>query len=55
MFGKQNFILLINEIEIFFFVSGYLKDKTVLLVTHQLQYLSNVDKIIILENVSNNV
>lgn len=33
-------------------VCGYLKNKTVVLVTHQLQYLQNVDNIVILNNVS---
>ncbi|KAB0797841.1 hypothetical protein PPYR_08834 [Photinus pyralis] len=31
-------------------INGYLKGKTVLLVTHQLQFLKDVDSIIILEN-----
>lgn len=31
-------------------ISGYLKDKTVILITHQLQYLKEVDHIIILNN-----
>ncbi|XP_063913156.1 probable multidrug resistance-associated protein lethal(2)03659 isoform X2 [Zophobas morio] len=31
-------------------ITGYLKDKCVVLVTHQIQYLSNVDKIYVLEN-----
>lgn len=31
-------------------ITGYLREKTVILVTHQLQYLKEVDQIIILEN-----
>lgn len=31
-------------------VTGYLREKTVILITHQLQYLKEVDQIIILEN-----
>ncbi|KAK4880755.1 hypothetical protein RN001_008901 [Aquatica leii] len=31
-------------------IKGYLKEKTVILITHQLQYLKDVDYIIILEN-----
>ncbi|KAL1140805.1 hypothetical protein AAG570_000733 [Ranatra chinensis] len=31
-------------------ITGYLKNKTIILVTHQLQYLNNVDNIILLEN-----
>lgn len=31
-------------------ITGYLRDKTVILITHQLQYLKEVDQIIILEN-----
>ncbi|KAF5306629.1 hypothetical protein FQA39_LY08818 [Lamprigera yunnana] len=31
-------------------ICGYLKNKTVILVTHQLQYLHQVDRIIVLEN-----
>lgn len=33
-------------------ISGFLKNKTVILVTHQLQYLQSVDHIVILNNVS---
>lgn len=33
-------------------ITGFLKDKTVVLVTHQLQYLKNVDQLILLNNVS---
>lgn len=29
----------------------YLKQKTCILVTHQIQYLANVDQIILMENV----
>lgn len=32
-------------------ILGYLKEKTCILITHQLQYLSNVDYIILMENV----
>ncbi|XP_073971778.1 probable multidrug resistance-associated protein lethal(2)03659 [Rhodnius prolixus] len=31
-------------------IQGYLRNKTVMLITHQLQYLENVDQIILLEN-----
>ncbi|KAF5283712.1 hypothetical protein FQR65_LT13747 [Abscondita terminalis] len=31
-------------------IKGYLRDKTIILITHQLQYLKDVDHIIILEN-----
>ncbi|KAL0281168.1 UNVERIFIED_CONTAM: hypothetical protein PYX00_002233 [Menopon gallinae] len=31
-------------------ITGFLRDKTVVLVTHQLQYLKNVDNIVILKN-----
>lgn len=31
-------------------ITGYLREKTVILITHQLQYLKEVDQIIILEN-----
>ncbi|CAF0866320.1 unnamed protein product, partial [Brachionus calyciflorus] len=31
-------------------INGYLKDKTVIFVTHQLQYLSQVDDIIVIKN-----
>ncbi|KAK9504179.1 hypothetical protein O3M35_010567 [Rhynocoris fuscipes] len=31
-------------------IQGYLKNKTVMLITHQLQYLEKVDQIILLEN-----
>ncbi|XP_060872281.1 probable multidrug resistance-associated protein lethal(2)03659 isoform X3 [Metopolophium dirhodum] len=31
-------------------IKGYLKEKTCILVTHQIQYLSNVDQIILMEN-----
>lgn len=34
--------------------SGYLKKKTVLLITHQLQYLEQVDQLVLIENVSKN-
>jgi len=30
----------------------YLKEKTCILVTHQIQYLTNVDQIVLMENVS---
>lgn len=45
------FLKLINKFSLFFFVSGYLKKKTVILITHQLQYLDSVDQIVLLENV----
>ncbi|XP_014275661.1 probable multidrug resistance-associated protein lethal(2)03659 [Halyomorpha halys] len=31
-------------------IQGYLKNKTVILITHQLQYLDSVDQIVLLEN-----
>lgn len=34
------------------YFSGYLKEKTCILVTHQLQYLTKVDQIILMEDVS---
>ena len=36
----------------FHVISGFLKDKTCILVTHQLQYLTHVDHIVLLEQVS---
>ncbi|CAH1738400.1 unnamed protein product [Aphis gossypii] len=33
-------------------IKGFLKEKTVILVTHQLQYLTSVDKIVVMENAS---
>lgn len=33
---------------------GYLKDKTCVLVTHQIQYLTNVDRIVLTEKVDHN-
>lgn len=36
----------------FFYFSGYLREKTCILITHQLQYLTKVDQIILMENVS---
>lgn len=32
--------------------AGYLKDKTCILVTHQIQYLTSVDQIVVMDNVS---
>ncbi|XP_022162518.1 probable multidrug resistance-associated protein lethal(2)03659 isoform X2 [Myzus persicae] len=31
-------------------IKGYLKEKTCILITHQIQYLSNVDQIVLMEN-----
>lgn len=42
-------VFLLNHISLFV---GFLKNKTCILVTHQLQYLSNVDHIILFEQVS---
>lgn len=46
-------IIIINEI-LFLIIIGYLKEKTCLLITHQTQYLKNVDQIVLMENVSLN-
>lgn len=35
-----------------FNVLGFLKEKTCILITHQLQYLTKVDQIILMQNVS---
>lgn len=34
-----------------YYFSGFLKEKTCILITHQLQYLTKVDQIVLLENV----
>lgn len=49
--NQQNIkLIFINYI--FFSISiDYLKGKTCILVTHQLQYLTNVDEIVLIENV----
>lgn len=33
-------------------ITDFLKEKTCILITHQLQYLTNVDQIVLLENVT---
>lgn len=37
---------------LYFLIIGYLKEKICFLVTHQIQYLKNVDQIVLFENVS---
>lgn len=41
-----------TSIFIYLLFPGFLKDKTRILVTHQLQYLNHVDQILFLNNVS---
>lgn len=38
-------------INIFNYFIGFLKEKTCILITHQLQYLTSVEKIVLIENV----
>lgn len=38
-------------IKIFHYFIGFLKEKTCILITHQLQYLTDVEKIVLMENV----
>jgi len=40
-----------RQINIFNYFIGFLKDKTCILITHQLQYLTSVEKIVLIENV----
>lgn len=40
-----------RPINIFNYFIGFLKDKTCILITHQLQYLTSVEKIVLIENV----
>lgn len=35
----------------YFYFKGYLKDKTCILITHQIQYLTSVDQIVLMDNV----
>lgn len=45
-------LLIIIDGVLFSIIIGYLKEKTCLLITHQTQYLTNVDQIVLMENVS---
>lgn len=36
----------------YFYVIGFLKEKTCILITHQVQYLTDVDQIVLMENVT---
>lgn len=51
MFKNKTFFNVFVQFR-FFIVSDFLKEKTCILVTHQLQYLTDVDQILLMENVS---
>lgn len=45
--------MMFNTVIIFIYINitEYLKEKTCILITHQLQYLTNIEQIVLMENV----
>lgn len=48
-------ILVVINLILLSLFAEYLKNKTCILITHQLQYLTSVDQIVLMENVSINI
>lgn len=44
--------IILKHLYIIYVYVGYLKEKTCILITHQLQHLTKVDQVVLLENVS---
>lgn len=49
---EKQTIMIVTLVYVNFVFLGFLKGKTCVLVTHQVQYLTSVDKIVVMENVN---